>query len=77
MEANFNIEVVAPDAKNKPFDPFVTFRFKQLNPTPHLMNDSEIDFQIDLLIEAAKKLRIQAKKKLKEAHLKTENLLNS
>ncbi len=75
MESIFNINVIAPDSKEKIFTPFVTFCFKQLNPTPQLMNDSEIDFQVDLLIETAQKLRIQAKKKLKEAQLKEAKLV--
>lgn len=54
MESDFNIEVIAHGSKRRLFDPFVTFCFRQIQPTANFMTDSEIDFQVDLLIQDAK-----------------------
>lgn len=67
MECSFEIEVRIPSDQTLSFRPYVTFRTHQLNMTPHRMTETEIDYQIDLLMENVDKLRKQAKKKLKES----------
>lgn len=75
MNSNFSINVAAPKNGAYPFTPFVTFRLDEFKCDSQLMTPSEIDFQIDLIIDEVNKLRSQAKKKLKEAkRLEAERL---
>lgn len=67
MECKFDIDVVEPEEGEMMFRPHITFKLIQLNHTPQLITNDEIDFQVDQLIEKIEKLRKQAKTKLKKA----------
>jgi hypothetical protein len=67
METKFEIEVKEPTASDMLFPPTISFRLIQLNMTPECITEGEIDFQANQLIKNVEKLRITAKKKLKEA----------
>lgn len=75
MECTFEIEVAEPKKGETMFRPYVNFRIKQLNLTPQCMSDREIDEQIDLLIRDVKKLGTAAKRKLKDAIARHDQLL--
>ena len=75
MQCNRDVNVFEPKEGDLLFPPYITFRLVQLNDTPHLMSNSEIDFQVGLLIENAKKLGAKAKRKLKDAKARHDKLL--
>ncbi len=75
MECTFEIEVAEPKRGEMMFRPYVNFRIKQLNLTPQCMTDREIDEQVDLLIRDVKKLGTAAKRKLKDAMARHDQLL--
>jgi hypothetical protein len=75
MQCNRDVNVFEPKESDMLFPPYITFRLVQLNDTPHLMSNSEIDSQVGLLIENAKKLGVKAKRKLKDAKARHDNLL--
>lgn len=70
VDCDYNIEVFSSGSRDMPISPYVTFKLVQFKPTHHLMTDSEIDDQVDSLIESVENLRKAAKKKLKEARPK-------
>ncbi len=75
MECTYEIEVAEPKKEEMPFRPYVIFRIKQLNLTPECTSDREIDEQIDLLLRDVKKLGTAAKRKLKDAMARHDQLL--
>lgn len=75
MECSFEIEVQEPDGTTILFRPYVTFRIHQLNMTPKCMSDEEIDYQVNSLIERVEDLRKEAKKKLKDAISRHDQLI--
>lgn len=75
MECKFNIEVEEPKSGDMLFRPYVSFRLEQLNVTPQCMTDKEIDEQVNMLIKEAEALRKKAKKALKVAQTRHDELL--
>ncbi len=75
MECNFEIKVNEPKIDDMMFAPYVQFRLVQLNLTLRCMTDREIDSQVDLIIKEAKKLGKKAKKSLKDAQKRHDELL--
>lgn len=75
MECTFDIEVNEPDGTGTLFRPYVSFRIKQLNPSANCMTDMEIDDQVNMLIAETERLRKKAKKVLKEAQTRHDELL--
>ena len=75
MECDYEIEVIEPKNDDMMFRPYVMFRLKQLNLTPKCMTDGEIDYQVDAVIREAEKLRKKAKKSLKDAQKRHDDLL--
>lgn len=76
MECTFEIDVRKSDTTDMLFRPFVKFRLKQLNITPECMNDDEIDYQANQLIEKVEELRKIAKRKLKAAKSRHDKMLS-
>lgn len=74
MECKLDIRVNEPKAGDIPFRPYVEFRLEQLNLTPHCMTDQEIDWQISMLVAEIEKLRKKAKKALREARDRHDQL---
>ncbi|BBO68228.1 hypothetical protein DSCA_21580 [Desulfosarcina alkanivorans] len=62
MQCSFNIEVVEPEPDGMLFQPFVKFRFVQLNDTPELMTAGEIDYQINSMLKKITNLKKTGKK---------------
>lgn len=77
MECELNIEVKEPKKGDYPFPPFVTFRFEQLNATPHCMTELEIDEQLNMLLSEVESLRKKSKKALKDAKNRNDKLFRS
>ena len=75
MQCNRDVNVFEPKEGDLLFAPYITFRLVQLNDTAHLMSNNEIDFQVGLLVENAKKLGVKAKRKLKDAKTRHDKLL--
>jgi hypothetical protein len=75
MECRFEIKVIEPKKDDVMLRPYVKFRLEQLNLTPNCMTDKEIDYQVDALIKEAEKLRKKAKKSLKDAQTRHDELL--
>ncbi len=76
MECKFDIEVIEPDKSDILFRPSIKFRIIQLNMAPECMTDGEIDYQVDNLIRDIEKLRLTAKKKLKDAQSRHDKILS-
>ncbi len=74
MECKLEIRVNEPKAGDLPFPPYVEFRLEQLNLTPHCITDKEIDFQIGMLLAEVEKLRKKAKKALRDARARHDQL---
>ena len=75
MECSFVIEVIEPKENDMLVQPYVKFRLEQLNLTPKCKTIGEIDYQVDALIREAKKLGEKAKKGLKDAQTRHDELL--
>jgi hypothetical protein len=75
MECRFEIKVMEPQNDDMLFGPYVKFRLEQLNLTPNCRTDAEIDYQVDAIIREAEKLRKKAKKNLKDAQKRHDELL--
>jgi hypothetical protein len=75
MECKLDVNVYGPEEKGMLFRPYVLFRIEQLNLTPQCMTDIEIDEQVNMLIRDVEKLRKKAKKALKEALSRHDELL--
>ena len=75
MECKYEIEIAEPKKDDMVFRPYVKFRLVQLNLTPKCMSDGEIDYQVEALIREAKKIGKKAKKSLKDAQRRHDELL--
>ena len=75
MQCHFEFEVTEPNETDMIFHPHLKFKFVQLNMTPELITDGEIDFQADQLIKEIGKMRKEAKNKLKQAIKRHDKLL--
>ena len=76
MQCSFDIEVKEPDSSGMLFQPYITFRIRQLNMTPQCMTEGEIDYQINALIKKVEELRKTAKKKLNAAQSRHDNIVS-
>ena len=75
MEWDCEINISESKENDLPVMPYVTFRFIQLNMTPHCYNEEEIEYQIQCLVRHAKEMGQQVKRKLKQAKLRGDNKL--
>ena len=75
MECILDVKVTEPEKDDRLFRPFINFRIEQPNMIPQCMNEREIDYQIDALNREVEKLRKKAKKDLKKAISRHDQLL--
>ena len=75
MQCRFEIEIAEVKEGAIMLPPSVSFRLVQLNLTPQCMNDVEIDYEINQLVQNVHDLGKKAKKKLKDAINRHDALL--
>jgi len=77
MEFDSKIKVYEPDDAGPVFRPYVRIKIEQLNMSLKCITEKEIDLEIDCLLKEVERLRKEAKKKLKLAKSRHDEIINS